>query len=148
MPDTRLENELAAMHALRDLLQQEQLALSAANGAACEGLLASKSALIAELSALAGARHAALGRLGQRADEQGMREWIAGAPHTAQRWERLIAVTREANALNKLNGALLQQASLRTQQALQSLRPRRDSDIYGPGGQAQPASLRPARAIG
>lgn len=153
-PAARLDEELGAMQALRDLLQQEQAALSVADASACEALLSHKAALVAQLATLAAERHQALGDVGQAPNEHGMREWLKQATEASDThealapWEALILTTREARALNQTNGALLLQLRANNQLALQSLRGHRETDGYDPGGQPHPVRHSRARAIG
>ena len=152
-PASRLPEECAAMRRLHELLCEEQAALGAADAMACEALLPAKAMLVAELSELAAARHNALATLGHRADETGMRAWLASTTTQAiedidSLWQSLLAHTRDAHELNHLNGLLLQQLIARNQFAIQQLTKDADAEMYGPGGQSHKLSARPARAIG
>ncbi len=152
-PALRLPEECAAMRQLHALLAEEQAALSAADAVACEALLPAKAALVAQLSELAAGRYQELGSLGHSADETGMRAWLAtamaqGAEDVGSLWQSLLAHTRDAHALNHLNGVLLQQLLTQNQLAMQQLRHGVSADIYGPGGQPHAIALRPARAVG
>ncbi len=151
-PAARLREEIAAMQRLNALLGEEQAALSAADAAGCERLLADKAALVSRLAALATERYRALGALGHPADEQGMQVWLgsddAVAAGVPPQWQALLDSAREASELNRVNGVLLRQLMARNKLAMQTLGLDAAADVYGPAGHAHPLTPRAARAIG
>ncbi len=149
-PLTGLPDEAAAMHALLAVLEREQACLARGDADGCAALLDEKAAQVATLSSLATQRHRQLAALGFPADEHGMTAWLrsAKAGGTAP-WDALMAVTRDAHELNRVNGVLLAQLSARNRQALDALGMRAPGPgLYGAGGQADYATTRGARGIG
>ena len=141
------------MRQLCVLLIEEQANLRAANASACEALLPIKAALVAQLGDLAEQRYKQLGTVGYSADEAGMQQWRVSAHAQAAaggnaEWESLLALTREAHALNQVNGRLLQQLLSLNQAALQQLARTTMTDIYGPAGESQAIAVRSPRAVG
>ncbi len=137
-PIHSLREEHKVMAALLDILKQEQQHLVAADIESLPDLTAEKSALVAQMAALANARHSALGAAGFLAQEAGMEAWIAAlnddvATHL---WQTLLADTHEAKELNRINGMLINKHMSHTQGALQALRPKAAAanNLYGPSG--------------
>jgi flagella synthesis protein FlgN len=74
-----------------------------------------------------------------------MEPWLAvgGNDELRAQWDGLLALTREAKELNRVNGMLVNKQLAHTQGMLNALRPA-GSDaaaVYGPGGQAMPSGL-------
>lgn len=149
-PATELATEADAMRALRALLEREQACLSAGDADGCAALLEDKALLVAAMAGHASLRHRRLAAAGFPADEQGMRHWLASAPQSARAgWDALMAVTRDAHELNRINGVLLGQLATRNRRALEALGAIGSGPaLYGPAGQADYAAPRTARVVG
>lgn len=145
-----LPDESAAMRALLAVLEREQACLAEGNADGCAALLGEKATQVAALASLATERHRRLATLGFAADEHGMTAWLRVAPAgSAADWDALMAVTRNAHELNRVNGLLLAQLSARNRQALDALGLRAAGPgLYSAGGQADYATSRGARGIG
>jgi flagellar biosynthesis protein FlgN len=137
-PIDSLQEEHKVMGALLDILKQEQQHLVAADIEGLTELTAEKSALVAQMAALANARHSALGAAGFLAQEAGMADWIAALNDdvATQLWQNLLADTHQAKELNRINGMLINKHMSHTQGALQALRPQATAanSLYGPSG--------------
>ncbi len=137
-PMNTLHEEHKVMLALLDILKQEQQHLVAADIENLPNLTVEKSALVAQMAALAHARHSALGAAGFLAQETGMAAWIAALNDdvATQLWQNLLTDTQEAKELNRINGMLINKHMSHTQGALQALRPKTAaaSSLYGPSG--------------
>jgi flagella synthesis protein FlgN len=149
-PATGLSAETDAMRALRALLEREQASLSAGDADGCAALLDEKARLVAAMAEHASRRHRQLFEAGFPADERGMQAWLAGAPPAlCAGWEALMAVTRDAHELNRINGLLLGQLAARNRRALEALGAADAGPaLYGPAGQTDYAVPRTARVIG
>ncbi|MDC8759332.1 flagella synthesis protein FlgN [Janthinobacterium fluminis] len=137
-PLNSLRDERALMNSLLELMQQEQRSLVAADIDMLTQLTERKTALVAQLSAGAARRHAALAAAGFAAGEEGMDAWLASAgdADAAALWRGLLDDTRAAKELNRLNGMLVNKQLAHTQGALNTLRPAAQSgNFYGPSGQ-------------
>lgn len=149
-PAANLPDETAAMQALKALLVHEQASLASEDTDGCAALLEGKAALVAALSAMANERHGRLATAGFAPNEQGMQHWLRQSPDGAlDEWKLLMAATREAHELNRVNGVLLAGLSARNRQALSALGANAEgTGLYGPAGRADYAMPRPARAAG
>lgn len=147
-PAAALAAETDAMQALRELLQREQACLGRSDADGCAALLDDKAVLVARLATLAGERHASLAALGHPGDETGMSHWLETSPAAFADWQALLAVARDANELNRVNGLLLGQLAARNRQALDALGVQAASRLYGPGGHENYSAPRAARVIG
>jgi len=146
-PMTSLREEHKAMELLLTLMKQEQQHLIAADIDSLTALTAQKTALVQQMAGLASARHGALAAAGFPAREEGMDAWLAasGDATAAPLWTRVLAQTREAKELNRVNGMLINKHMAHAQGALNAMRPAAQSGaIYGPSGQttASPTSRR------
>ncbi len=149
-PVAALPAETAAMRALLAVLEREQACLSAGDADGCAALLDDKAVQVGALTALAAQRHRTLASLGFAADEAGMTAWLRASSDGAPAdWQALMAATREAHEINRVNGVLLAQLGARNRQALDALGVRASGGgIYGPGGQTAYAPPRATRVIG
>ncbi|WP_338765878.1 flagellar protein FlgN [Massilia sp. METH4] len=131
---------LEEQHLLTDLLgllKEEQQSLVAADIDRLTALTPRKAEVINRMGALAAERHAALGQAGFEPHEAGMEEWLCahGSPDDKALWNDVLAHTREAKELNRLNGTLINKQLSHTQGALQALRPPSPGgNVYGPSG--------------
>ncbi len=136
-PILTLREEQRLMTDLLDILKQEQRSLVAADIDLLATLTPRKSELLSQLAALATVRHQALGSAGFEAREAGMEVWLCahGTPEDKSLWNSVLANTREAKELNRLNGMLINKQLSHTQGALQALRPPSPAGaVYGPSG--------------
>lgn len=135
-----LNDEAQLIQQFVDLLLHEQKALSAGDTDALPALAEDKSKLAGQLDRMAEDRCNALLSMGFSADRKGIEAWCARFPteqNVARTWERILDLAREAQALNHLNGELIQLRMNVTAAALESLRAGKSSlDLYGPDGQS------------
>lgn len=137
-PLTSLGEEHAAMSSLLALIQQEQAQLVVMDVDTLSDLTARKNLLVNRIAGLSAKRHQALAAAGCAAREDGMTAWLAqnAAGDAAALWSDLLAMTREAKELNRINGMLINKHLVHTQSALQALRPAAaGASTYGPSGQ-------------
>lgn len=145
-PLTALRQEHQLLPALLDLLQQEQAQLVGADTDGLAALTPRKAALVQQLAHLAAERHRALGAAGHTPEESGMAEWVAGAPAAQALWDEVLAGTRSAKELNRVNGMLIAKHMAHTQTLLHAMRAPAtggEAGIYGPSG--QPSAGGPSR---
>lgn len=138
-PLASLREEHVAMSSLLALIQREQGQLVVMDVDLLGALTTSKNLLVNQISALSVGRHAALAAAGFAPREDGMTAWLqqadAGDEANAL-WTALLAMTREAKELNRVNGMLINKHLVHTQSALQALRPAASgANTYGPSGQ-------------
>jgi flagella synthesis protein FlgN len=124
-PLNNLREEEHIMAALLELLQQERQLLVTADIDGLPAVTSKKTALIAQMTLLSAQRHRALSKAGFAAEEAGMEAWIAAGAdqHIAQSWKMLLAHTRDAKELNRINGMLINKQMGHNQGALQALQP-------------------------
>lgn len=143
-PADSLPQEQQAARSLIDLLQQEQALLISADIDALALVTERKAPVIAQMAALATQRHRTLASAGCDASEAGMQAWIAtqvngkpAHPEAAASWTTLLAMARQAQEINRINGLLINTHMGRNQDALNVLRVRAGGgNFYGPDGQA------------
>lgn len=146
-PLTTLNDELALISSLVELMKQEQRHLVDIDVDGLTDLTPHKSQLVQDMAALAARRHRALAALGMDASETGMQAWLATASEGANAlWRQLLALTVEAKELNRVNGMLISKQMAHTQVIMQAMRTpaaAASSNLYGPDGQATgPAASR------
>jgi len=139
-PHATLPAEHERVHALVDLMKQEQQLLMAADADALAELVPHKAALVQELAQLSRQRHAVLGGMGFEAGETGMEAWVVSHADAETRaiWSGLLASTAEAKELNRVNGLLINRQLAHNQTVLQALRTPTggtESTLYGAKGQ-------------
>ena len=136
-PIQKLREEQRLITELLDILKDEQQSLVAADIDKLAALTPRKSEILARMGTLARERHEALGQAGFEAREAGMETWLCahGTPDDKAMWNDVLAHTREAKELNRLNGMLINKQLSHTQGALQALRPPSPAgNVYGPSG--------------
>lgn len=135
-----LNEEARLIQQFVDLLLHEQKALSAGDTDVLPKLADDKSGLAAQLNRIAEDRGRMLVAMGFSADRAGVEAWCARYPEeqtAARTWNTILGLAREAQALNQLNGELIQLRMNFTAAALESLRAGKSSlDLYGPDGQS------------
>lgn len=151
-PGAQLAREYEVTKALLTLLEQEQACLVEANVDGVTDLLNEKSMLIAQATDLAVARHHALAAAGYDASEAGMQAWSSAQDaqnESAQAWNKLMELAREAKEINRTNGMLINQQLSRNEAALTILRGGEPgSNVYGPNGQTAARPLSRSRTVG
>lgn len=135
-PAATLAQERQAAGALLECLLQEQQLLAAADIDGLTHSNARKAALVQKSASLAQQRHLALGTAGFSASEEGMRQWLSGAPQAAREaWEELMRLAGQAREANRTNGLLIHTHLARNRELLGALRGESAGGVYGPGGQ-------------
>jgi flagella synthesis protein FlgN len=136
-----LQAETLAIRQFNDLLKAEQKALVDSHVEALTAHTQAKLGQVEALNRLAAVRMTQLATLGFSADEQGMEQWLTMAGGQARKaWGDLLALAKEANATNQLNGKLIQQRMQQHQQALTALMAAANQvKLYGADGQPQGA---------
>lgn len=111
-----------------------------------EGLLPlidQKSAFTARLGDLADARERIINQAGAGSGRSGMETYLSRRPADKalrSRWEALLAVASEAQALNQTNGKLIRLHLQHNQQAMNALMAAANqATTYGPDGHQRPA---------
>ncbi|BEV15184.1 flagellar protein FlgN [Herbaspirillum sp. DW155] len=137
-PASKLSLEHAALSRLVEKLNQEQALLAEATAEGLTDIISEKAAIVAEMSTLAGNRHALLGSLGYSADESGMQAWMNEQASEADReiWASLFELAQDAKELNRVNGLLIGKKLSINQSALTILQGKTGTgNFYGPDGQ-------------
>ena len=150
-PAAALSKEQELITAVLDVLRQEQQHLVSADTEALERITPRKAQLVQEMSVLARQRHLALGAAGFAAEESGMQAWLdaSGNEAATASWRDLLAKTREAKELNRVNGLLINKRLAHNASLLNAMRNpsgAADAGVYGPGGQTTP-TIGPRRHI-
>lgn len=145
-PADSLSEELQAVHALTQLLQQEQEQLIAADIDAITALTEPKAKAAVRMAELAAGRHKRLAKAGFEASEIGMQAWLASPAASAaanQSWRELIALAEAGKELNRVNGTLINKQMVRNQNVLNILQHGnvQGSNVYGPDGQTASKSI-------
>lgn len=155
-PAETLPEEQQAIRTLIGLLQQEQDLLIRADIDDLPLLTERKAPVLALAATLAVRRHRSLTACGQAASEAGMQSWITlhsqGSPEGTtllSDWTDLLALARQAQEINRVNGMLIHTHMARNQSALNVLRVQTSGgNFYGPDGQASPPSKGRGLALG
>jgi flagella synthesis protein FlgN len=142
-PLTTLRDEQQLLSSLVELMKQEQQFLVRADTEGLTALTPQKSRLVHQMGQLAAQRHQALGGAGFAVAEAGMEAWLASGAEAGASvlWQQLLALTREAKELNRVNGMLINKQMMHTQVQINAMRtPAHGSDtgFYGPSGQTTP----------
>jgi flagellar biosynthesis/type III secretory pathway chaperone len=148
----RMQAELAAFDALRDLLLAEQNALLAGDVDSVSGLARRKAELVEQLREMGAARTLSLRHQGLPNTSAGVRDWIArhfgaGDADLPALWQRLLDIAHEAQRLNESNGQLMFARMQHNQGALDALQSAAQrSSLYGADGLS--SFSRPYRELG
>ncbi len=140
-PMESLHAEHQVIADLLELMKQEQAFLIGADAENLNRITEQKAKLVNKAAELAKRRHDAMEQAGFHADEAEMPAWIASIKqeNIAQAWEELLAITRSAKEINRVNGLLINKQLANTQNALQALHtPMHGTaqNFYGPSGHA------------
>jgi flagella synthesis protein FlgN len=136
-----LRDEHSLMTTMLKLLKQEQTLLVSADTGGLNTMTPQKSQLVAQMAQLAAQRHQALASAGFPAQEASMDGYLAqaGNADASALWQDLLALTREAKELNRVNGMLINKQYQNNQTIITAMRtPTAGAEgaIYGPSGQA------------
>src|SRR4051812_40006900 len=144
-PADNLSKEGEATRSLLDLLKKEQAELIDANIEGLTALTEEKAKVVAHMAALAASRHQALVAAGYPAKEEGMQAWLQSQEADTsdhESWTALLALTKEAKELNRVNGLLVNKHMVRNQAAMNVLRTNtHGGNFYGPDGQSSNTGL-------
>lgn len=144
MPDLQaiqslLEREIDLISRFVSLLEQEQAALAAAEPDKLPAITPEKHQLVEQLNHLESERVQAVGGNMALNDRQRMEVWLAqhaSNSNTSQRWEKLLALAKQAKSLNELNNQLVKTHLERTSKALAILTQRAQENVlYSSKGQ-------------
>lgn len=137
-----LDEQIEAMQAVLDALQSERSALLARDGEALLQAVDRKAASIAAADVIEDRRQALLEQLGLAGRPDGGQRRGAG-DGMAQRWQQLLALTRQCRLLNDANGQLIRGQRRHTAEALRLLRGESAAGMveYGPRGTERPARV-------
>lgn len=142
-----LDEQIDAMQAVLASLEAERQALARRDGDALLKAVSDKAASVASADGIEGRRQALLDQLGlgERAGRSG-RGFSADAG-ISQRWQQVLALTRQCRALNEANGQLIRGQRRRADGALRVLRGEPAvAGEYGPGGERRAGG--PRRSLG
>lgn len=138
-----LESEAREAAAFVELLNKEQAMLVAGNVDGLLPLIDQKGAFTAKLGDLADARERIINQAGAGSGRAGMETYLSRQPTDKvlrSRWEALLAVAGEAQALNQTNGKLIRLHLQHNQQAMNALMAAANqATTYGPDGHQRPA---------
>lgn len=137
-----LQAEAAAFSAFHELLRTEQAALGARDIEALLQVVPAKSERIRVLNDLARRRTAWLASQGFAPDRSGMAQWLivhGGAEREALSacWQGLLETARQAQALNRENGVLIETRLQHNQRLMSALASGVQPSLYGPDGQTR-----------
>lgn len=140
-----LTQEVREVEAFIELLRQEQALLaSSGNGDALMSVVERKSEATARLRTLSERREQFLAAHGHKNGREGMEAYLARSAEGAAiqpQWRQLLALAKEARALNETNGKLVAIHWQHNQKALAALMSAVDGAmVYGPDGRQQGSS--------
>jgi flagella synthesis protein FlgN len=139
-PGATLRDEQQLIGSIVELMKTEQQLLISADADGLSGLTPKKLQLAQQAAGLSRMRHTALAAAGFSAGEAGMEPWLAvgGNDDTRAQWGRLLALTRQAKEINRVNGMLINKQLAHTQGVLNALRGAEGgaAGVYGPSGNA------------
>ena len=155
-PADSLLQEQQAARTLIDLLQQEQALLISADIEGLTMVTERKGPVIAQMSELATMRHRLLAAAGHAASEAGMQAWIdsrttgkLAQSAAVSAWTSLLAMARQAQEINRVNGVLISSHMARNQSALNVLRVQTGGgNFYGPDGQTSARGMGRGLVVG
>lgn len=129
-----VEQELRLTKRLLELLREEESMLLANQIDALTACTQSKGKLVADFFVLRQRRLTSLAQLGWPAQDASMAPWVEQHADDAVRplWEALLRELAVAKELNRTNGLLIHQLSIRNRAALQALQPPDSPRLYGP----------------
>jgi flagella synthesis protein FlgN len=126
-----LDQQVAALEAVLDVLTREQTALQLRDAAVLESLTAQKQERLATAAALELRRR-------ELAPTPAAMDHLAESPGIAARWAQLLDLTRACRDHNEANGRIIRRQQRRVESALTLLRGRGDQPkLYGPDGESR-----------
>lgn len=139
-PITTVRDELTLINTLLELMKQEQRLLIAADTDALTAITPQKSQLVGQMAELSNQRHQHLADAGLAAEDASMTVWLDQQQDqvSASLWQDLLAATREAKELNRVNGMLIAKHLNHNQTIINAMRTPvggADAGVYGPSGQ-------------
>ena len=142
-----LRDEAAAFAAFHELLRTEQAALEARDIDALVTLAQVKSERVVVLNDLARRRASWLAAHSLAADRAGMAQWLlthggAEQAQLSQLWHTLLDTAAAAQAVNQVNGALIETRLQHNQRLLGALLGGGQPSLYGPDGQTRVSGTR------
>jgi flagella synthesis protein FlgN len=142
-PLSTLRDELSLVQTLIDLMKDEQRLLVDADTDGLSAVTAQKNGLVVQLAGMSQQRHAQLQAAGFAAEDASMERWLAEHKDldAAALWQDLLAATREAKELNRVNGMLITKHLTHNQQLINAMRTPAggaEASVYGPSGQTAP----------
>jgi flagellar biosynthesis/type III secretory pathway chaperone len=115
-----LDEQIDAMQAVLEALESERAALTARDGEALLHAVDRKAASIAAADVIEDRRQVLLERLGL-SDRPGGRG-LAADRGMAQRWQQVVALTRQCRAMNDANGQFIRSQRRRVAETVRLLR--------------------------
>ena len=116
-----VENELAVLERFEKLLQREQALLVSGDTEALIALTPQKTELQQQLQRQHDQLVQLLGHERIAINADAVRSFCQGLPETGARWERILELGAEVQALNELNGKLILERMQNNQAALTAL---------------------------
>ncbi|MFJ5980327.1 flagella biosynthesis chaperone FlgN [Enterobacter cancerogenus] len=132
-----LDQMTVVLNDLKTVMDAEQQHLSSGqvNGSALQRITEDKSSLLATLDYLEQQR---------RAEQDPQR---SANDEILERWQNITEKTQHLRDLNQHNGWLLEGQIIRNQQALEVLKPHKETGLYGADGQASSARVTGGKKI-
>ncbi|MFP5391816.1 MAG: flagella synthesis protein FlgN [Gammaproteobacteria bacterium] len=148
-----LRDEFSIMNTLIELMKQEQRLLVSADTDGLTAITPQKSQLINQMAALSSVRHQALEQAGFAPEDASMAAWLAraGDKPAESLWQDLLAATRQAKELNRVNGMLIAKQLNHTQTQIAAMRTPAggaDAAVYGATGQTSTGQTSRRLAVG
>lgn len=135
---TLITRELQLFQRLLELLESEKSALTDNNVELLESTTHAKTAVVQELADY-GHQRTQLLKSKPTLDQQGITDFLEvyASKQDVLNWQQLLSAARLAQENNRLNGLLINQISIRTQNALNVLHgsENRSTSLYDPKGQ-------------
>lgn len=143
LPAPVTQNEVKTMGDFVALLQKEQDALVRADAAALPDISEHKLVVLADLNQFEQRRQAVLQPASNENTKDAMQRWLSqheADRSTADLWQQLMTLAREAKRLHELNGQLIAAHLNQTSELLAVLKRSEHNTLYGANGQAQQRS--------
>jgi len=141
-----LDEQIEAMRGMLSSLEAERQALLARDGEALLRAVDGKAACVAGADTIEDRRQALLDQLGISAARTGRSREFSADAGIAQRWQQVLALTKQCRALNDANGHLIRGQRRRVEGKLRILRGEpAAAPEYGPAGEHRAGGF--ARAL-
>lgn len=133
-----INQEIALMTALTELLQKESTALIDNEISDLNQFTQEKSILVNQVNELERQRAAQLSHLGFANTLDGIERFLTQAgTHIQAEWQQLLALTEQAREGNRANGLLINRRLQQSQAGLNALQQNNPAgNLYGPSGQS------------